>query len=306
MLKGNTQRIKIQSGSINIDYIAFSIVVLLLALLFLSSGCTSDKKEAATKATPKLNEMIFYKYGDSGLKKVSRDGLVNTVNLSAKKGNDALEVKEVYYDKTRVSISLVAGNGELIAKEFDYKFYYNGKEFAAPVNWNRFLRVIDGRQYDIFSLDTFSSLPANFDLKVVATKLGITKEVLSVNVPVDRAQADALTKGTLIMKDFTAAPRSVTVRSILMAPSATMVSYFYSGLSNDTLNSPDLLDQNGKKMDYVGKGGSLTIKNNKGSSLEYFDIYGPVSNSAGEFKMNFVFVDENKTNISIPVSFIVP
>jgi hypothetical protein len=305
MLKVITQGFKKQSR--NKSRKVFIAVVLTLVVFMLSySGCASVKKETTTKPTTKLNEMIFYKYGDTGLKKVSREGLVKVVNLSTKKGGDTLEVKEVFYDKTRVNISLIAGNGALIAKEYEYKFYYNGKEFATPANWNRFLRVIDGMQYDIVSLDTFASLPAQFDLKVVATKLGITKEVLTISVPVDRTQADALTKGALIMKDFKATPRSVTVRSILMAPSATLVSYSYTGSFSDTLNSPDLLDQNGKKMDYVGKGGSLSTKGSKGTSVEYYDIFGPVGESSGEFKMNFVFVDQNQRNITIPVSFLVP
>ncbi|MBI4734133.1 MAG: hypothetical protein HY779_04895, partial [Rubrobacteridae bacterium] len=217
--------------------------LIIMVLLLLSSGCTESKKTTGTKAPVKFSDTIFFKYGDVGLKNASEQGLINAVNLTTKNGSDSMVVKEVFYDRTRVCVSLVAGSGGLIAKEFDYKFYYNGKLFPTPVNWNRFLKVIQGRQYDIVSLDTFSGLPVKFDLKIVATRFGNSKEVLSTTVPVDRAQSDVLTKEASVMRGFIAKPRSVTIKSILIAPSATIVRYEYSGLSNDTLNSPQLVDQ---------------------------------------------------------------
>jgi hypothetical protein len=270
--------------------------------------CSNTKpKPSDTKTPEQLAKTIFYMYGDKGLKNAGEEGLVNILDKTVKKGIDSVTVKEAYYDRSRISVALVAKSKDMIAKEFEYRFYYEGKLLPDSSRWMRLSKVIQNQQYDIVSLDVSSGFPGKFNLVIAAKKFGNSKNLASFEIPVDRASSDVITKEIAIMKTFTSNSRNVLVKNILFTPSSTTISYEYKGNQYDTLLTPALFDQRNKKVDTIGKGGLRSLgKSNNMEAYEYYDIYGPLGLDPGNLRMSFVFVDDAKNKVPVNAQFDIP
>lgn len=282
------------------------ISITAVCFILFTAGCF-ETKSTDKKTSEQLTKSIFFKYGDVGLKNVSKEGLVSIIDREVKKGTDSVAVKEAYYDKSRFSISLIAKRKDMIANEFEYKFYYDGKLLQDSSRWVNISKIVQDRQYDIVSFDTKPDFPSILNIKIVATRLGNSKEAINLEVPVDRTAADVITKEKSIMKTFSFKSRNVYLRDVLFTPSSTIIKYEYKGVSYDTLSTPVLFDQNSKKVVAIGKDGltQLGSGNNK-IVYEHSGIYGPLSLDPGQINMSFVFIDDDKNKIPVAVQFNIP
>jgi hypothetical protein len=253
---------------------------------------------------------MMYQYGDVGLKNASKEGLVNAVDKTVKKGNGSVTVKETYYDKARASVALIGSTKDMIAKEFDYTFYCNGKPITTNAKWERFMKVVGGQQFDIMSLDLPSNTSSKFILKVVATRFSASADTLSIEVPVDRAPADAISREASVMKKFVNKDKQVTIRSVLLAPSATVIRYNLNGTAPQALPLPQLFDQNNKKIQIIGRSGIMElVQGGKIVTSEYYDNFAPIRLDQSSLSASFTFSNVNALGVVIgggaPVKIIV-
>jgi hypothetical protein len=253
---------------------------------------------------------MLYQYGDIGLKNASKEGLVNTVDKTVKKGNGSVTVKETYYDKARASVALIGSSQDMIAKEFDYAFYCDGKPITTNAKWERFMKVVGGQQYDIVSLDLPSNISGKFILKVVAKRFSASADTLSIEVPVDRAPADAISREASVMKKFVNKDKQVTIRSVLLAPSATVVRYSLNNATPQKLPLPQLFDQNNKKIQIIGRSGiTELLQGSKVVASEYYDNFAPIRLDQSSLSASFTFSNVNALGVVIgggpPVKIIV-
>jgi hypothetical protein len=277
-----------------------TIVFMVAGLLLLNAGGCMSTKSASTRESADPTTTMLYKYGDVGLKKASKEGLVSTVDKTVKKGNGSITVKETYYDKARVSVALIGSTKDMIAKEFDYTFYCNGKPMTTTAKWERFMKVVGGQQYDIMSLDLPPDVSSKLILKVVAKRFSSSGDTLIVEVPVDRAPADAITREASVLKKFVNKDKQVTIRSVLLAPSATVIRYNLNGSTSGMLPLPQLFDRNNKKIQIIGRSGITgLLQGNKVVTSEYYDNFAPIQLDESSLSASFTFSNVNPFGVVI-------
>ncbi|KOS60702.1 DUF5643 domain-containing protein [Lysinibacillus sp. FJAT-14222] len=242
--------------------------------LILVTSLVSPTLAATIKQVPVLSS-IFKLAGDLGLQTADEKGLSTKLNTSATHDDFTLNVSEVVYDGTRVSIAIerLHTEGELsketlIDRISNIEFFINGdprSSFAPdPENAMNGFNIYSGKDNDSAIIEIVDErnqggrpFPEQFDLTLSTTITGI-QDPLKIEIPVKNKIEDTVTLQPNVSRQYDNI--HFTIEKIQLTPITTNITT--RPILTD--NSPiaelamgiDVVDEQGHKLKLIGGLGS--------------------------------------------------
>jgi hypothetical protein len=191
------------------------------AVLF--GGAYASPAIAASLSKVPFVGSIFKEFSDEGIKAAKEKGLTKALELEVTKGDATVAIKEVYYDKSRISLGLVT-KGIKPYEETITELYYGDRRISEAV-----LGIINERPDDLyyvtFSADIPEDLPDKFDMKVVIGEDWGQGRKFEFMVPLDRTLANQETKQLFVMKEIETNEGTMFIKKLQFTPSVISVEY---------------------------------------------------------------------------------
>ncbi|MFJ8514644.1 DUF4179 domain-containing protein [Lysinibacillus xylanilyticus] len=244
---------------------------MIFSLLFITS-LISPTMAATIKEVPLLSS-IFKFAGDLGLKTADEKGLATQLHTSVTHDGFTLNVTEVVYDGTRVSIAIKRPHIEdeketLMERISNIELFINDapvKSFA-PDNSNSIgIMMHPGKDEDSAIIE-FADLrnqggrpfPEQFDLTLSTTITGI-QDPLIIDIPVKNKIEDYVTLQSNVSRQYDNI--HFTVEKITLTPITTGITTRMVLTDNSTFTLPllsmgiDIIDDQGHKIELIGGNG---------------------------------------------------
>ncbi len=243
---------------------------MIFSLVFITS-LISPTMAATIKEVPILSS-IFKFAGDLGLKAADEKGLSTKLNTSATQDDFTLNVSEVVYDGTRVSIAIERPHIEneketLMERISNIKLFINDKPINtfAPENSNSIgVFTHPGKDNDSAIIE-FADLrnqggppfPEQFDLTLSTTITGI-QDPLIIDIPVKNKIEDYVTLQPNVSRQYDNI--HFTVEKITLTPVTTGITMRTILTDNSTFTYPfsmgiDIIDDQGHKIELINGNG---------------------------------------------------
>lgn len=242
-----------------------TVMAAMMVCLLVIAPFISPTLAATIKQVPVLSS-IFALAGDLGLKMADERGLSTKPNTSVTLDGFTLNVSEVAYDGTRVSIGIerpqMGSEAESLQESLgNIELFINDKPISdfAPSESNHigiFLHPGKDKDSTIIEFSDKSNqgglpFPEHFDLTIYATITGI-EEPLKIDVPVKGKIADAVTLQPNISRQYHNI--QFTVEQIKVTPITTNITTRISLTDNSPFIEPwlsmgkDIFDEQGHKL----------------------------------------------------------
>lgn len=243
--------------AVMVTAMAAMMVCLLVIVPFISPTMA-----ATIKQVPVLSS-IFALAGDLGLKMADEKGLSTKPNTSVTHDGFTLNVSEVAYDGTRVSIGIERSQMDSEAESLmdrlaNIELFINDKpinEFAPSESNHIGVFIHPGKDKDSAIIEFADKnnqgglpFPEQFELTIYATITGI-KEPLKIGVPVKNKIADSVTLQPNISRQYNNI--QFTVEQIKVTPITTNITTRTILTDNSTFNETiwiDVFDEHGHKL----------------------------------------------------------
>ncbi|WP_025688667.1 DUF4179 domain-containing protein [Paenibacillus zanthoxyli] len=133
--------------------------------LLFGSAALSPAMASIVSKIPVIGS-VFSQYGDSGLKRVSENGLTSAVGMNKVSGGDSLTINEVFYDGTRLSIGYSLKTEKPMGKAYTNLrtgLTVNGK-VQGSFGGEKQTKITPTYRTGILELDSPAKLPDRFEL----------------------------------------------------------------------------------------------------------------------------------------------
>lgn len=237
----------------------------MMVCLLVIAPFISPTMAATIKQVPVLSS-IFSLAGDLGLKMADEKGLSTKPNTSVTHDGFTLNVSEVAYDGTRVSIGIERSQMDSEAESLmdllaSIELFINDKpinEFAPSESNHIGIFINQGKDKDSTIIEFADKVnqgglpfPEQFELTIYATITGI-KEPLKIGVPVKNKIADTVTLQPNISRQYNNI--QFTVEQIKVTPITTNITTRIILTDNSPFTEPwlsmgkDIFDERGHKL----------------------------------------------------------
>jgi hypothetical protein len=170
---------------------------------------------------------IFENSVDKGLKNISEKGLSNPQNMEITSNGITVSIKEVYYDKSSISVGYVVAGKDIGSRFFNLFFYCNGKMIQGGGTGDTNSLSKDAYS-GITTLFTGGNLPENFDLRIVASENLDKKSPYDFTIPVSRSKVDSQSREITIMKYLKSDNKVLLVKKASLTPASTIINFEYT------------------------------------------------------------------------------
>ena len=265
------------------------------AVLF--GGAYASPAIAASLSKVPFVGSIFKEFSDEGIKAAKEKGLTKALELEVTKGDATVAIKEVYYDKSRISLGLVVKGikpyGETITE-----LYYGDRRISEAV-----LGIINERPDDLyyvtFSADIPEDLPDKFDMKVVIGEDWGQGRKFEFMVPLDRTLANQETKQLFVMKEIKTNEGTILIKKLQFTPSTTSVDYEFDKTSKEPKISLRISSPNNEPKVLEILTGTLDEDRSRDTYVACFK-FEPVQDITNEYRVDIIGEDgEVITSIDI-------
>ena len=246
-------------------------VAMIFSLIFITS-LVSPTLAATIKQVPVLSS-IFKFAGDLGLQTADEKGLSTKLHTSVTHDDFTLNVSEVVYDGTRVSIAIERPHVEneketLMDRISDIKLFINGNprsSFAPdPENAMNGIYINQGKDNDSAIIEFVDErnqgglpFPEQFDLTLSTTITGIQNPLI-IDIPVKNKIEDYVTSQPNVSRQFDNI--HFTIEKIQLTPITTSITTRTILTDNSTFVEPwltmgiDVFDEQGHKLKEINGG----------------------------------------------------
>lgn len=197
---------------------AFGLSAAVLCAIMVGSGFVFPQAAAALRQLPGIVS-VFKFAGDYGLKAADEKGLVTAVEQSITDQGITVQIKEVMYDGSRISIGYIQQSDDPtqeMTRGLDFQI--NGKRYkpalsgtGSPVDEHTYAGVID--------LMPAEDLPNHFKLQMDISQIGSTKGRWSFSIPVTKMASTNKVVLPMITKSY--GDITLTVKKVLFTPGST-------------------------------------------------------------------------------------
>lgn len=205
---------------------------------------------------------IFENSYDRGLRKVSEKGLSEEQDLQITSDGVTVAIKEVYFDKSGISIGYIVSGAAAQSKNFLFTFYNDGKVLYGGGSGD-----INPVSEDLYSgIVTFipgEQLPDSFNLRVVASESLDGKSPYDFTIRVSRNQADLESREITLMKYASSDDRSILIKKAVFTPASITLNLEYTVPKFTSDAMFQLIDENGNTVQVKSMGGGIIKNENK-------------------------------------------
>lgn len=194
-----------------------SLTAAVMAVLVIGSGFVSTTMASALREIPAL-KAVFKIAGDLGLKAADEKGITTEIGQRITEQGITLEVSEVMYDGSRLSIGYMQESQSGIQELSDVKYEINGKQVHFPGSGTG-SRIDDKTYAGVLNLWPEEELPDQFQLKMTVFRIGDTTGKWEFSFPVKKMAST--NKVVMPMMTKTYGSLTLTVKKITFTPSST-------------------------------------------------------------------------------------
>lgn len=256
------------------------------AVLF--GGAYASPAIAASLSKVPFVGSIFKEFSDEGIKSAKEKGFTKDLELEVTKGDATVTIKEVYYDKSRISLGLVT-KGIKPYEETITDLYYGDRRISEAV-----LGIInehpDDLYYVSFSADIPEDLPDKFDMKVVIGEDWGKGRKFEFMVPLDRTLANENTKQVFVMEEVDTKEGTIFIKNIQFTPSATSIDYESDKIFASPRISIRISSSNSEPKVLKELTSSLDNDKSTGTYVGKY-MFEPVEYISGELKVDLIDSD---------------
>jgi len=236
-------------------------------------------------------DSVFKLSNETTLKEVKNKNMATNVEKSATDKEMTVQIKEVIYDGSRISIGYVIhsekgldGNNNPF---IDYRV--DGKKLSNYGAGGSVFRYDANTFMGVMHLDTAKKLPERFELEMHFTKIGRKEGNWKLSFPVRENNSE--NKTILVNKTKISGERKVTVEKMTLAPTSTEVIMELEQPSDKEMElSFELKNDKGEKLDIMalsglGDGRYKVIYEPLDKETSYFTLTPKSRNDADTDKM---------------------
>lgn len=259
-------------------FVFFVVLGILLMIITLATCYKS------ATIPPKRN--IFMISSDGGLNTVSSKGLTSLTNLDVRKDDIKISLKEVYYDKSRISLGLaykgIFPYANIVTRLYRQETLISDSQAGGITQQSSNLYFRD------MTFTIPDHLPDKFDLKIVMQEQnGLKREFIFV-VPVDRTTVNVNTEEFNLTKYYHGSGnRTVLVKKVVFTPASILVEFEYVKPIHEQEFRVKLYDSKGEQFDMncmIGKPNSNEADNKR----TYIALFNNVSEVPMEMRLEFL------------------
>lgn len=201
-----------------VRYVAAAAVLLLgltVGLGFLSPGVAQ-----ALRQIPIIGS-IFEFTGDAGMQDASTKGFASPVNETVTDNGISITITDVIFDGTRISIAYLQESTRDVGNILEMTPDFRGVRVAA-LAVSQTGKLIKKNQYaGVIDISTPAELPDKFTLKMDINKVGSVRGSWDFKIPISNDRTVSDTREFYPLASKTDNGRTLTVKKITFAPSAT-------------------------------------------------------------------------------------
>lgn len=229
-----------------------------ICIIIMVSGFVSPTMASVLVKLPIVGP-IFEKSVDKGLKSISEKGLSDAQDMEITSNGITVAIKEIYYDKSSISIGYIVGGADAESKQFNFIFYYNG-DMISGGGTGSFSNLSKDAYSGIMTLFIDEDLPESFDLRIVASENLDKKSPYDFTIPVSREKVDSKSKEITIMKYQSSDDKALLVKKAVFTPASTIIYYEYSRPKNQGDVQLQIVDEMGNGLNSNSKSGGMEEK----------------------------------------------
>jgi len=275
-----------------------TIITVIAVCIFITGvfgTCYASPTVADTLSKIPLIGSLFVQFADDGLKLASEKRMTNFPGLEVTNGDETVAIKEIYFDKSRISIGFALKGINPYASDPITELYYNDKLISGSFGGG-----ITEASKDLYYMDLTTDIPNNipdeFDLKVIVKEQSGFKRDFEFTVPIDRTLANTKTTEIFLMKKIESKERAVLIKKVQFTPSAVSIDFEYTRPLNESDFTLKLIDD-GKEIQLNTMSGTSTF--NESSRIDtYHAIFNPLDNIPSQLKLDFVNKNDEKVILS--------
>lgn len=294
--------IKKGSRKILLKRVVASISTLIIFMVVIFGTSYVSPSIACKLSKVPLIGNIFLSFTDDGLKTVSNKGLTCVTGLEVTKGDATIALKEVYYDKSQVSLGL-AYKGISPYSGIVPLLYFKDTLISGSFNGG-IIKASKGIYYTTITFNIPNNLPDKLDLKLlVQEQKGLQRE-FEFMVSIDRTGVNAATKEFNLMKKFEVDKgRNVFVKRVLFTPASISIEFEYIKSKLDAQPfRVKLYDDKGKEIK-INSMSSTTDFTETSRQETYRALFNSVEDIPNSMKLDFLDVINDKAIISMNLEF---
>lgn len=192
--------------------------------LVIGSAFVLPEAAAALREAPVIGS-VFRLAGDYGLKLADEKGLSTAVNRKVTDSGITVEVTEVMYDGSRVSVGYVQQTDGAIGElARGIEFRIDGKRYDGSSSGTG--SYVDDHTYaGVIDLTPSKELPDRFELQMNVTRIGETAGTWSFEMPARKTEST--NKAVMPMLTKTDGDITLTVKKLLFTPSSVSLDVDY-------------------------------------------------------------------------------
>ncbi|WP_433945579.1 DUF4179 domain-containing protein [Paenibacillus sp. SN-8-1] len=247
-----------------------STAAALILICGLGSAFVSPAMASALKQIPGIQK-VFEIAGDFGLKTADEQGLTTTIAQRITDQGISLELSEVIYDGSRLTLGYIQKSPKGIQEVRQVKYAIDGKSVSFPGSGTG-NRLDDHTYAGVINLTPDEKLPEQFELTMSVSKIGDTTGSWNFSFPVKRT--DSSNKVVIPMISKTSGNVTLTIKKILFTPSTTELDVEVKRpVSSDVMTFTVTDDKGVVLQPHSGSGGGRT--ENGVEITQFKQLFGP-------------------------------
>lgn len=261
--------------------------ILITIFIFLLGIFIIFKSKIISSETPNTDK-IFLKFSDDGLKTVSRNNLTNTPNIKVTKNTSNITLKEVYYDKSRITVGLEYDDINPYSSNLSATIYNNTTYISGSASVGSIYEKSKDIYYSCITFYIPENLPEKFDLNLKIQEQKGQQRVFEFKTPVDRKLLDVKSKEFFIDKKFQLEDqKNLVVKRILFTPSSTLIEFILQTVDHNSEEfRVKLYDINKHEINLNSMNNSSDINSNIRKN-NYIALFNSIDNIPKTLQMEF-------------------